>query len=323
MEIQYLTLLNNVLQNGEDRPDRTGVGTISLFGQQIRCNLKDGFPLLTSKRMGFKSVLSELLWFIEGSGDERRLAEILHGTRDKTVTVSSKINGENVNTERAVTTIWTDNANSSYWLPKRQFPGDLGRVYGVQWRNWQSMKLISSKDSLSHPSGGMTYYGAKVQVNETDQIKNVIDKLKNNPTDRRMIVSAFNVGEIDQMALPPCHMFCQFYSNSKKELSCQVYIRSSDLALGLPYNIASYALLTHMIAQVTGHTVGELVMSLGDCHIYKNHIDGVKEQLARNIFKLPSLIINPDIADIDSFKMNDFFVNDYASHGSILFPMAV
>lgn len=306
MEIQYLNLLNNVLQNGESREDRTGTGTISLFGQQIRCNLKDGFPLLTSKKMGFKSILTELVWFLEGSSDERRLAEILHGSRaeDKK-------------------TIWTDNAASPYWKPKAAFAGDLGRVYGVQWRKWKSTQVLSAKDSLSHPDGGNTLYGAKVLVQEIDQVKSVIDKLKNNPTDRRMIISAFNVGELDQMALPPCHMFCQFYSNSKKELSCQVYMRSVDLALGLPYNIASYALLTHMIAQVTGHTVGELVMSLGDCHIYKNHVDGVKEQLTRNIFNQPSLTINPAITDIDKFMLQDFTVHNYVSHGPIVFPMAV
>lgn len=306
MEQQYLNLLHDVLQNGESRDDRTGVGTISVFGRQIRCDLKAGFPLLTTKKMSFKSIAGELLWFLRGSGDERELAEITHGTRE------------------GVTTIWTPNAMAPYWKNKAKFEGDLGRVYGVQWRSWRSYKMDGYSDHLSHPEGGTTYFGAKVLVEEHDQVKNIINTIKANPTDRRMVLTAFNVGELNQMALPPCHMFAQFYVGLKKrDLSCQVYIRSNDLFLGLPYNIASYALLTHMIAQVTDLNVGDLVISIGDAHIYSNHVKQVKEQLTRTAFKLPKLTINRSITDIDDFQMNDFQINGYESHPAIKGDMAV
>ena len=306
METSYLNLIADVLENGEVRTDRTGTGTISLFGKQIRCDLAKGFPLLTSKKVAFTPVVGELLWFLEGGSDERRLAEITYGTRDSTQK-----------------TIWSGNAGADYWTPKSRFDGDLGRVYGVQWRHWTHTSLKESSDSISHEGGGTTYFGAKVLVEEHDQIAKIIHTLKTNPTDRRMVLTAFNVGEMDQMALPPCHTFAQFYVSRGKYLSCQVYIRSNDLFLGLPFNIASYALLVHMIVQVTGLEVGELIITIGDAHIYSNHIDQVKQQLSNSIFEPPTLWLNPEIKSIDDFKMEDIILNNYHSHGAIKAPMAV
>ncbi len=306
MENQYLNLLHQVLQTGDKKDDRTGVGTLSIFGAQLRHDLKKGFPAITTKKLAWKAVVGELLWFLEGSSDERRLAEITHGTRE------------------GVTTIWTPNALAPYWKPKANYPGDLGRVYGVQWRRWKSMKLKDYNDYLHHHGeGGTTYFGAKVFEEEHDQIASIIETLKSDPKSRRMVLTAFNVGEIDDMALPPCHMFCQFYCSSKNELSCQVYIRSNDLFLGLPFNIASYALLTHMMAQVTGKAVGELIISIGDAHIYLNHVDQVKEQLTRSALPLPTLALNPAINNIDDFTMGDIQLINYESHPPIKAPMAV
>lgn len=308
-EDELLDLYDYILKRGEDRMDRTGVGTRAVFGQRLQIDLKRGFPILTTKKMGFKSILAEILWFVEGSGDERRLAEILHGTRDA---------------EKR--TIWTDNAEAAYWTPKAAYPGDLGRVYGVQWRHWRSHTVLSAGDHLGHsgePDGALLF-DAKVLVKEVDQLKQVINTIKTNPTDRRMVLTAWNPGELHQMALPPCHMFAQFYVNvEKQELSCQMYQRSVDAALGLPYNISSYALLTHMIAHVTGLGVGELVMCLGDTHIYLNHIDQVKEQLERERFDLPSLKFTRQVPNIDDFKMEDFELVGYQSHPAIKMPMAV
>jgi thymidylate synthase len=307
MEQQYLDLCNDVLKNGDDRIDRTQVGTRSLFGHQIRCDLEKGFPLITTKQTHFKPILGEILWFVEGSSDERRLAEITYGTRDP---------------ER--TTIWTQNAQADYWRDKREFDGDLGRVYGVQWRDWTHAELKGSNDSLSHPLGGTTYYGAKVLVQKFDQLKTIVETIKKDPASRRMVLSAFNVGEMNNMALPPCHMFAQFHVNARTDkLSCQVYIRSNDLFLGLPFNIASYAILTQMIAQVTGKGLGELIITIGDAHIYKNHFDQVREQNQRAILAPPKLIINPAVTDIDHFEMTDFSLEGYQSHPSIKAPMAV
>ena len=197
---QYLDALRNVLETGADKKDRTGTGTKAIFGMQQRYNMEDGFPAMTTKKLPWKSIVSELLWFIEGSGDERRLAEILYGTRDK----NKK-------------TIWTANAEADYWKPKAKFEGDLGRIYGVQWRHWKA------------PEG-----------KEIDQLKNAIELIKNNPTSRRIIVNAWNPGEIDKMALPPCHTFFQFFVANNK-LSLQMYQRSCDMFLGVPFNIASYS----------------------------------------------------------------------------------
>lgn len=306
MDIQYLELVKDILDNGDERKDRTGVGTKAVFGRQLRHDLKSGFPLLTTKKVSFKGIAAELLWFLEGSNDERRLAEILHGTRDQ-----------------SKTTIWTANATADYWKDRSQFPGDLGRIYGVQWRNWRSVKIDRSEETIEHIDGAVTLLDAKVTVTYIDQVQKVIDTIKSNPTDRRMIISAYNVGELDNMALPPCHIFCQFFVNTNKnELSCQVYMRSVDVGLGLPYNIASYALLTHMIARVTGLGVGELIMNLGDTHIYLDHIDALKEQLTRTPHALPTLTIDT-VSSIDDFKLNSFKINNYTSHNTVKMAMAV
>ena len=274
----YLDSLKFVLENGSTREDRTGTGTIGVFGMQQRYDLTQGFPAVTTKKLAFKACLGELLWFLEGSRDERRLAEITHGTRS----ASKK-------------TIWTDNAMSKYWLPNAEFIGDLGRVYGVQWRDF----------------GGV------------DQVVGLIDGIKKDPYGRRHIITAWNPGQLDQMALPPCHCFAQFYVSADGKLSCQMYQRSCDMFLGVPFNIASYSLLTHMIAQVCGLEAGEFVHVLGDAHIYLNHVEQVKEQLAREPLPLPTLWINPDVKDILKFTMEDFRLDGYNSYASIKAPMAV
>lgn len=301
---QYLALLHDILETGETRDDRTGVGTIGVFGRSIRFDLRRNFPAVTTKKLAWKACVGELLWFIEGNSDERRLAEITHGTSDGT------------------TTIWTPNAQASYWKPKAKFDGDLGRVYGVQWRHWRSIKERGPgtfKDEF-----GSTYKRTgDVQVSEVDQLKNLIKGLKEDPYSRRHILSAWNVGELDQMALPPCHVMSQFYVNKDNELSCHMYQRSVDVFLGLPFNIASYALLTHMIAQVCDLKVGELIISTGDTHIYTNHINQVKEQLSRQPFPLPTLKLNPEVKDIEKFTMYDIELVDYQSHGPIKAEMAV
>jgi thymidylate synthase len=274
----YLAALQHVLDHGVQRSDRTGTGTIGVFGMQQRYDLTQGFPAVTTKKLAFKACLSELLWFLEGSSDERRLAEILHGS-----------------SEEDKRTIWTDNALASYWLPKAKFQGDLGRVYGVQWRDF----------------GGV------------DQLLNLVEGIKQDPYGRRHIISAWNPAELEQMALPPCHCFAQFYVSADGKLSCQMYQRSVDLPLGAPFNIASYSVLTHMIAQICGLQVGEFIHVMGDAHIYINQIDGVKEQLSREPLPLPKLWINPGIKDIDKFTMDDVKLIDYVSHPTINFPFAV
>lgn len=308
MELSYLNVLEDILENGETRADRTGVGTISVFGRQMRFNLAKAFPAVTTKKLAFDSVVSEDLFFVEGSSDERRLCEIRHGTRD----ASKK-------------TIWTGNAQADYWKPKARFDGDLGRVYGVQWRDWRSYKIKSCETSSTiRRTGTRTFTEATVEVTSHDQLANIIETIKNNPTDRRMLLSAMNIGEMDQMALPPCHMFAQFYVNIEKQtLSCQMYQRSADMFLGVPFNIASYAILTHMIAQVTGLGVGELIINIGDAHIYSNHVEQVKEQLSRTPFDPPQLWINPDVKSIDGFTMADFRLVGYQHHPEIKGAMAV
>ena len=279
---QYLDALKNVLENGIDRKDRTGTGTRAVFGMQMRFDMKDGFPAITTKKLAWNSVASELLWFIEGSGDERRLAEILHGTKDK----SKK-------------TIWTENAEAAYWRPKAKFQGDLGRVYGVQWRKWKN------------PEG-----------KEIDQLANAIKLIKEQPYSRRVIVTAWNPGELEQMALPPCHAFFQFFA-ANNELSLQMYQRSCDMFLGVPFNIASYSLLLHMVAQVADLKAGEFIHTLGDAHIYHNHFEQVKEQLKRKPLPLPKLWLNKKIKNIDKFTMEDIKLENYQCHPPIKAPMAV
>jgi thymidylate synthase len=287
----YLNALKEILEKGDDRPDRTGTGTRSIFGMQLRFDLSEGFPAITTKKLAWKAVTSELLWFIEGSGDERRLREILHGSRD-----SDK------------TTIWTDNADASYWVNKKlkRSAGDLGRVYGVQWRRWRKPLIRINK----------------VVLQNHDQLLELISNIKNDPYGRRHIITAWNPGELDSMALPPCHMMAQFYVSNGK-LSCHMYQRSADMFLGVPFNIASYALFTHMIAQVCYLEVGDLVISFGDAHIYHNHFDQVKEQLARKPLPLPELKLNQDIKVIMDFEMEDIELVNYESHGPIKAPMAV
>jgi thymidylate synthase len=306
-EHDYLDLLRFILDKGEDRADRTGTGTRSLFGVTLNIDLREGFPLLTTKKVPFKSVLSELLWFIEGSGDERRLAEILHGTRDFTKT-----------------TIWTANAKQttgSSFSPT--FNGDLGRIYGVQWRSWLSTRLIEYGDYLHHDDGrSSTYFGAKVVQTSVDQLADVIHKLKTNPTDRRIIMTAWNPGELDQMALPPCHSFVQLYLSNDRTLHAQMYQRSVDVGLGLPFNIASYALLVHMLAHIVGAKPGTLNMVLGDTHIYQDHFDAVKEQLKREPTSPPRLVINRQVTDIDDFKMEDFTLAGYEPQPHIAAKMS-
>jgi thymidylate synthase len=301
---QYLELLQDILDNGEQRDDRTGTGTISVFGRQLRFDLQESFPAVTTKKLAFNACKGELIWFLEGSGDERRLAEITHGTREGSVT------------------IWTPNALAPYWRPKAQFEGDLGRVYGVQWRKWRKLKQ-RSEGTFNDDFGNTYRRGSSTQVQEIDQVRELIDGIKTNPYGRRHIISAWNVADLTDMALPPCHVMSQFYVSKDGKLSCHMYQRSVDVFLGLPFNIASYAILTYMIAQVCDLQVGELVISTGDTHIYTNHIDQVREQLQREPLSAPTLILNPTVKDINEFTMNDIVLNEYQSHGPIKAPMAV
>jgi thymidylate synthase len=288
----YLELLEDILTNGEMRDDRTGVGTISVFGRQLRFDLTQGFPAVTTKKLAWRAVKGELLWFLEGSGNERRLAEITHGTAEGNVT------------------IWTPNAQDPKWKQRTRVEGDLGRVYGVQWKFWRTGRQRWTSSSESEP----------VVI---DQIADLITGIKNNPMSRRHVLTAWNPAELDQMVLPPCHFAAQFYVSKDQRLSCMFTMRSTDLFLGAPFNIASYALLTHMIAHVCGLRVGELVMSMGDAHIYLNHQDQVREQLTREPLELPELWLNPEVRDIDNFTMDDIQLVDYKSHGPIKAKMAV
>lgn len=300
----YQQLLQEILDNGEQRGDRTGVGTLAVFGRQLRFNLNEGFPAVTTKKLAFNACKGELIWFLEGSSDERRLAEITHGTRNGSVT------------------IWTPNALAPYWKPKAMFDGDLGRVYGVQWRRWR--KLIERGEGTYVDDFSNTFRRTSpTQVKEIDQVAKLIDGIKRDPHGRRHIISAWNAGEIEDMALPPCHVLSQFYVSGDDKLSCHMYQRSVDVFLGLPFNIASYALLTHMIAQVCDLGVGELVISTGDTHIYCNHIEQVKEQLARQPLPSPTLKLNPLVKNIGDFTMDDIELVGYQSHGAIKAPMAV
>lgn len=257
---QYLELLKNILKNGKKKEDRTGVGTISLFGTQTRYDLNEGFPLVTTKKIHLKSIIYELLWFLKGDTNIKYLQE--HNVR-----------------------IWNEWADEN---------GNLGPVYGKQWRDF----------------------------NGVDQIKNVVETLKKNPNSRRIIVSAWNPEVVDRMALPPCHTMFQFYVIDNK-LSCQLYQRSADCFLGVPFNIASYSLLTMMMAQVTGLKLGEFIHTTGDTHIYLNHIDQVNLQLTREPYPLPKMKINPDIKDIFSFDYDDFELVDYVCHPTIKAEVAV
>lgn len=256
---QYHDLLKTVLDFGTKKDDRTGTGTLSLFGYQMRYNLQDGFPMLTTKKLHTRSIFHEVLWFLSGDTNIRYLKE-------------NKVS------------IWDEWADEN---------GDLGPVYGKQWRSWE------------------TSDGRKI-----DQISNVIEQIKRNPDSRRLLVVAFNPGDVDKMALPPCHAFFQFYVSNGK-LSCQLYQRSADIFLGVPFNIASYALLTHMIAQVCNLEVGEFIHTLGDAHLYLNHLEQAKLQLTRDFKPLPKLTLNPDVKNIFDFKFEDIVITGYESHPSI------
>jgi thymidylate synthase len=296
---QYHQALEHILENGKQKTDRTGIGTMSVFGHQMRFDLRLGFPAITTKKLAWKAVVSELLWFIEGSGDERRLAEILHSTRD-----SEK------------KTIWTANAEADYWKPKAEYEGDLGRVYGVQWRHW-------FKDTVEKDMGPAHKGGTRLAVDRTevDQLQNLIDGIKRDPHGRRHIMTAWNPAELDQMALPPCHVLSQF-DVTDGYLSCQLYQRSCDMFLGVPFNIASYALLTHIIARECGLKVGDFVWTGGDCHIYTNHVDAVKEQLSREERALPTLFMTID-KKWDEYVLDDFVLEGYNPWGPIKADMAV
>jgi thymidylate synthase len=299
----YLDALRDVLLTGTRRDDRTGVGTISKFGLQQRYDLSQGFPAVTTKKLAWRSVVGELLWMIEGSGNERRLAEITHGTSEGTVT------------------IWTPNALAPYWKHKAKFTGDLGRVYGVQWRHWRT-PVEHKADTFKDEFGSTYSRDGLVHFKEVDQLKALIEGIQADPYGRRHILTAWNPGELDQMALPPCHCFAQFYVADGK-LSCQMYQRSADFFLGVPFNIASYSILTCMIAQVCGLQPGEFIHALGDAHIYLDHVEQVKEQLIREPLPMPQLYLNPEITDITKFTMADIRLENYQSHNAIKAPMAV
>ncbi|WP_170007090.1 thymidylate synthase [Bacillus fonticola] len=255
----YLQLAEHVLKNGEERDDRTGTGTIGTFGYQMRIDLEKGFPLLTTKKLHTKSVVHELIWFLQGDTNVRYLQE--NGVR-----------------------IWNEWADEN---------GELGPVYGQQWRSWPT------------PNG-----------NAVDQLQHVIDELKNNPNSRRHVISAWNVGQLQEMALPPCHCLFQFYVQNGK-LSCQLYQRSADVFLGVPFNIASYSLLTHLVAQVAELQVGEFIHTFGDVHIYKNHVEQMKEQLKRSPRSLPTLMLDKSITSIEDFRYDHISFENYEPHPAI------
>ena len=262
---QYLDLMQHVMDNGVRKEDRTGTGTLSVFGHQMRFDLSEGFPVVTTKKLHLRSIIHELLWFLKGDTNIKYLHD----------------NG---------VTIWDEWADEN---------GDLGPIYGYQWRSWPT------------PNGGYI-----------DQISQVLNQIKTNPDSRRIIVSAWNVGEIENMALPPCHAFFQFYVADGK-LSCQLYQRSADIFLGVPFNIASYALLTMMMAQVTGYEAGDFIHTLGDAHLYSNHLEQTQLQLSRDPCPLPVMKINPEVKDLFDFRYEDFELIGYECHLGIKAPVAV
>ena len=312
---QYLDLLQDVLDNGTERDDRTGVGTIAVFGRQIRFNMADGFPAVTTKALAWKAVTSELLFFLEGSTNEHRLAEIKNDNKPYAEL-----------TEKERRTIWTANyENQGKALGYTN--GEMGRIYGCQWRGFRGITESREDTSTGHNSyynGINTWY----HLIKVDQVQNVINEIKNNPNSRRLVVSAWNPVDLPSMALEPCHYSFQFDVDGDK-LSLMWNQRSADCFLGIPFNIASYALLLHIVARMTGKIPHELIGSLGNTHIYKNHIEQVKEQLSRTPHKLPQLELpaNADYSNIDSFlksvKTSDFKLLGYEHDDTIKAPMAV
>ena len=311
---QYLDLLQDVLDNGTERDDRTGVGTIAVFGRQIHFNMQDGFPAVTTKSLAWRSVVSEALWFLEGSTNEHRLAEIKNDNKPYAEL-----------TEKERKTIWTDNYEHQ-GKALGYTDGELGRIYGSQWRGFRGVKEI--KDPMYKQDGSLHGYNVYYDTVVADQIENVINEIKNNPNSRRLVVSAWNPVVLPTMALDPCHYSFQFDVDGDK-LSLMWNQRSADCFLGIPFNIASYALLLHIVARMTGKIPYELIGSLGNTHIYKNHIEQVKEQLSRTPHKLPNLELpaNADYSNIDSFlksvKTSDFKLIGYEHDGAIKAPMAV
>lgn len=289
---QYQNLVRQVLADGHFKGDRTGVGTRSIFGAQMRFDLQKGFPLCTTKKVPFRSVLSELLWFLMGSTNVNVLRGILHGEENMVSDLPQH------------RTIWDDNYENQA-VALGYGGGDLGPVYGSQWRNW-----FGVVDDESGETGTI------------DQIAWVVNEIKKNPDSRRLVVSAWNIMDLDRMALPPCHCLFQFYVHDGK-LSCQLYQRSADLFLGVPFNIASYALLVHIIAQVCGLQAGEFVWTGGDVHLYENHVDQAYELLSREPRNLPTLMMKNCLQDFDQFTMDDFAVVGYDPHPPIKAPMAI
>lgn len=288
-ESEYLELLELIIHFNKPRTDRTGVGTYSTFGTTMKFHdVKEKFPLLTTKEMNFDSIKSELLWMLEGSSDERRLAEIRYGKSRE------ELEGKK--------TIWTANAHADYWVNQglKKSEGDLGRVYGVQWRDWN--------------------YG------EEDQIEMLIDGIKNDPFSRRHLLTSYNPGELTQMALPPCHLFAQYYVREEENgfyLDSTMYQRSADLFLGSPYNIAFYSMMQAMIAQVCDLKTGNFTYMIGDAHVYLNHVDAVNEQLTRTPLPQPKLVLNTEVKNIDDFTMEDIWIENYEYLPKIKAPMAV
>lgn len=278
MLTSYEALLKDVLKNGREKTDRTGTGTLSVTGRQVHYDLTKSFPLITTKKVYWKAIVHELLWFLQGNTNTKYLVD----------------NG---------VTIWDEWADGN---------GDLGPVYGKQWRSWEKYELLQV-EGQELPS---------LVVHEIDQISNVIDQIKKNPESRRLIVNAWNVSDIDKMALPPCHMFFQFFVNGD-ELECLLYQRSADMFLGVPFNIASYALLTYMIAAQTGLKATKFIHTIGDAHIYLNHVDQVKEQLSRNVRKMPTIKLKEGVSSIFDYKYEDVELIGYNPHPTIKAPVAV
>lgn len=290
-EQQYLNLLRNIMNNGVDRGDRTGTGTRSLWAQQMRFDISEEFPLFTTKTTYLRAIIHELLWFISGSTNVKYLQD--NGIK-----------------------IWDEWADED---------GELGPVYGKQWRDWPQVNFQGCDDEgyyTKNEDGTKTYRGAIVNIKSHDQLGNAIKAIKENPDDRRIIISAWNVGDIPDMNLPPCHAFTQFYV-ANGELSLHIYQRSCDMFLGVPFNVASYALLLQMVAHVTGTKAKEMVWTGGDCHIYHNHFNQVVTQLKREPFALPKMDLHPDVKDINDFEYDHFRLTGYKRHETIKAPIAV